>query len=215
MNIVKFDIEVKINYRRLQHRIMQSNSQVPDWLDSMIKQALKECTPLPRAVYSFFPCSVDNTKNEIIIENKQFCSEFLFKRFKNARELGLFIATIGNDSGERSRKAAKEKDGLMALIYDSIGSEYAESTANAIHKIIEEEKGYCMNRYSPGYNDWHISEQKYIFDLIDGSKIGVKLNESFLMTPEKSVSAMIGYSDKIEQKSCKDCKNKNCVYRGL
>jgi cobalamin-dependent methionine synthase I len=57
---------------------------------------------------------------------------------------------------------------------------------------MEREQGRQMSRYSPGYGDWDISEQAKLFRLVPGDAIGVHLSETHQMTPEKSVSAMIG-----------------------
>jgi hypothetical protein len=48
-------------------------------------------------------------------------------------------------------------------------------------------------RYSPGYGDFPLSEQRHIFALLDVTRrIGVSLTEGGLMLPQKSVTALIG-----------------------
>jgi len=213
MKIIKLKPEdIKLNKRRLERRVMQGHTKAPDWVTLQIESCLKDCEIKPKGIYSLFDCEVDAEKNTIIIEDTIFESSFMAKKFKYAKEVGLFIATIGDFTAEKVKQAGKEKDGVKALIYDSIGSEYAESTADAIHRIIEKEQGYCMSRYSPGYNDWDISEQKKLFELVPGEKIDVKLTESYLMQPEKTVSAMIGIS-KRKLEGCKTCTKKDCIYR--
>ena len=208
-------IDVEINARRLERRVMLSKNRAPPWLMQEINDCLSQCRPQPRAIYSFFDCEVYPEKNKIIIDNYEFKSEFMAKRFKYAKEIGLLVLTTGDQIEEKGKQAYADKNSVNALIYDSIGSEYAESTADALQKIIEKEKNYCMSRYSPGYNDWHISDQQKIFTILPAEKINIDLNESFLMHPEKSISAMIGYSDK-NNKECGKCSlNKNCAYRGV
>ena len=52
-------------------------------------------------------------------------------------------------------------------------------------------------RFSPGYGDLSLEVQKEIFSLLDcPRKIGVSLGDSLLMTPSKSVTAIIGYGTK-------------------
>lgn len=216
MKIIELKKEdIRINKKRLDRRITKSSAELPDWLKPQIEECLEDCNINPKGIFSFFNCEIDSEKDIITIEDTIFHSSFMAKRFKYAKEAGLFVATVGFDPTIKCREAYKNKEGVKALIYDSIGSEYAESTANEIHKIIEKEKGYCMKRYSPGYNDWDISEQELLFKLVSGNKIGINLTEgSFLMQPEKSVSAMIGYSDK-NMEGCKVCTKKDCSYRNL
>lgn len=179
-------LDVKINKKRLERRIIGSAEKAEFWLQEEIENHLKDYSPEIKGIYSFFQSST--YKEKIRIKDIEFYSSFLAKRFKHAEELGLFIATIGAGIEEK----ANSDDTFSNFIYNCIGSEYAESAANAMHKFIEKEKGYKMSRYSPGYNDWDIKEQKKLFKLVPGEKIGVILQDSCIMTPEKSVSAVIG-----------------------
>ena len=68
------------------------------------------------------------------------------------------------------------------------------------------------------YGDLPLEMQKDIFNVLDCSKrIGLTLNESLLMSPSKSVTAIIGISkDKCGRKheaECKICNKKDCLYR--
>ena len=55
-------------------------------------------------------------------------------------------------------------------------------------------EGFCTRpRFSPGYGDLPLSMQKQISMILNMPKeIGVSLTESYLMTPSKSVTALIG-----------------------
>lgn len=59
---------------------------------------------------------------------------------------------------------------------------------------------YTRPRFSPGYGDLPINMQKDIFAALDcPRKIGLSLNESLLMSPSKSVTAIIGVSARPKQ----------------
>ena len=72
-------------------------------------------------------------------------------------------------------------------------------------------------RFSPGYGDVPLEVQSDIFKILDCPKnIGVTLTDALLMTPTKSVSAIVGVSDKssdCHKNGCKDCNKLNCDYR--
>jgi cobalamin-dependent methionine synthase I len=79
-------------------------------------------------------------------------------------------------------------------------------------------KGYGATcTYSPGQYKWTIEEQKEIFEMVDGSKIGVRLNESYLMVPFKSVSGVYGFGpeEKINKTrvACDLCPRQDCIGR--
>ena len=73
-------------------------------------------------------------------------------------------------------------------------------------------------RFSPGYGDYPIELQKSFLHILDAPrKIGLTANDSFLLTPVKSVTAIIGLSENpIERKKrgCAICNmNQSCIYR--
>ena len=87
----------------------------------------------------------------------------------------------------------------MVKIYiaDSLGSIIAEKTADcmevALAEYIREKNWKHTNRYSPGYCGWHVSEQQKLFPLFPvAAPCGIRLTDSSLMVPIKSVSGVIG-----------------------
>ena len=77
---------------------------------------------------------------------------------------------------------------------------------------------HCHPRFSPGYGDLHLEYQKVIFSLINLPKtIGLTLNSSLLMTPFKSVTALIGLAPEkagTEETGCAACTmSPTCEYR--
>ena len=206
--------QVEMNVNRLRKRVLRSKMDCPEWIDELLAECLSEARPEPTAICDFFKAAIDAEKHIIRLAGQTFRSEFMVERFKRAEELGLMIVTIGSQVEDLAEEYFSENDALRGVVCDAIGSEYVESATDAVEKMIEEERGYCMSRFSPGYNDWDIREQTKLFSLIDGGSISVTLNKSSLMNPEKSISAMIGLSDR-EIKRCKNCEQNSCSYRGL
>jgi hypothetical protein len=71
------------------------------------------------------------------------------------------------------------------------------------------------NRYSPGYCGWDVAEQHKLFRLVPGNFCGIRLTESALMDPIKSISGIIGIGEnvKFNKYTCNLCDFKNCRYR--
>ena len=82
---------------------------------------------------------------------------------------------------------------------------------------LEEEGKYLRPRFSPGYGDFSIQHQETILRMLDTSKrIGLTMTESCMLTPTKSVTALIGISDtKIpcHRKGCESCDKTDCRFR--
>ena len=113
-----------------------------------------------------------------------------------------------------------ERDLLRGYLYDVIGSEIVESTADLMQESLKTEMAArhtkITNRYSPGYCGWDVAEQHKLFQLIPDNFCGIRLTESALMDPVKSVSGMIGIGDNVRMNpyTCRLCDLKDCIYRG-
>lgn len=81
-----------------------------------------------------------------------------------------------------------------ALMMQAIGAERVEALCDAFCREVETSKKTSLKpRFSPGYGDLPLETQKHIFTLLDCAKhIGLTLNDSFLMSPTKSVTAVVG-----------------------
>lgn len=126
-------------------------------------------------------------------------SEDLRKNLKNCKSIVLFAATTGIEIDRLIAKYNRISP-TKALIFQAIGAERIESLCDSFNDEITEqakEKGMITKpRFSPGYGDLPIETQKDIFNVLDcPRKIGLSLNESLLMSPSKSVTAIIGIGD--------------------
>lgn len=113
-----------------------------------------------------------------------------------ARELALVVATIGLALEEKVSEYASRKAILKALILDGIGSAALDTlTLEALHIIsgnIAPRDFKASSPLSPGMPGIPLSDQRHLFDLVPVEEIGVRLNASQLMIPQKSVSMIIG-----------------------
>jgi len=121
--------------------------------------------------------------------------------FKDAKKVALCICTIGIGLEEASSKLLEKNEILDGLILDTLGSEAAEDVARQTDKYIAniaKEMGlWPSKRFSPGYSIWDIQDQAYLFNILPAEDIGVRLTDSFMMIPRKSVSFRINfYEDK-------------------
>ena len=108
---------------------------------------------------------------------------------------------------------------LRVFIADALGSVIAEKCADQMETALQEsidKLGWKhTNRYSPGYCGWHVSEQQLLFPLFEGHTCGVRLTDSSLMLPIKSVSGIIGIGEKVRKLdyTCGLCDFEKCYKR--
>ncbi len=132
------------------------------------------------------------TRNEkgVAFDSFSIDSTALTRYFEGSSETYLFVATlgIGVDRLVMKKRALSVSEGFL---YDAVCSAVAEAACDAVEKkICGSER--TKNRFSPGYADCPLEVQRGIFNLISPDKyIGVKLLDSLLMSPMKSVSAFV------------------------
>jgi hypothetical protein len=134
----------------------------------------------------------------------------------------FFLATIGEQVDDVIKTSMRKKKLSDAYIYDAIGSAAVEAKVedfqNKMDSKVKEKNQRTTLRFSPGYCDWKINEQKKVFSVLENDLIDVDLNESYLMAPRKSVSGVFGIGsselvDKDETNPCRLCGMHTCVAR--
>jgi len=117
--------------------------------------------------------------------------------FDHAEKVAFCLCTIGAELEAQSAGYFRSNDTLKGLILDAIGSEAAEGVARhadlALAKLARKMDLWPSKRFSPGYKNWDLSEQKFVFDILPAKEMGVTLNASLMMIPRKSVSFGMNY----------------------
>jgi hypothetical protein len=140
-------------------------------------------------------------------------------RMRNIEKLAVFACTAGPSISTLSGKKKEAGDLLGSYVIDSAGTVIVEAAMDRIQELLAEQAarhGFRItNRYSPGYCHWPTSEQRKIFTLLPQGFCGIKLTESYLMLPVKSVSGVIGIGKDVKQLShqCSICSMKDCYLR--
>lgn len=132
----------------------------------------------------------------------------------------VFLATIGGEIDAVIKDLSKDNKLSAAYIYDAIGSVAVEAAVNDFQSKFDlslSDSGKATTlRFSPGYCDWNIKEQKKIFEVLDGRAAGVSLSPSYLMNPRKSVSGVFGIAPgpaRERPSPCITCSRESCIAR--
>ena len=159
--------------------------------------------------------------NCVRIDTVTFKSNVLARLLQQCERAAVFVITIGGYLEELVAYLATKEMMLQATVLDAVGSGAVEKFAGEIEAEIRceaEADGLVVSRrFSPGYCDWVISQQKSLFQLLDDNTTGVSLTENMLMTPRKSISGIIGIGSpgrNIEKYNpCLTCQKKDCPGR--
>ena len=180
-------------------------------IDDSLKEALDKLTY--KVCYITIPVDEDGYIN---LGNGKVKSEKLSANLKGSCMAILFGATIGIEIDRLIAKYGKISP-IKALAFQAIGAERIEALCDAFSSDIKGEYN-IKPRFSPGYGDFDISYQKEIFNLLKPErKIGLTLNESLVMTPSKSVTAVMGLTkeDSFKHIPCEKCSKKDCEFRRM
>lgn len=132
----------------------------------------------------------------------------------------LMAATIGG-ALEQAIRRAQVRDMTRALMLDCCGSTAIEAVCDAAEAEIRAALGgepYLTDRFSPGYGDLPLEVQPKFLQTLDAARrIGLTLTPTGILTPRKSVTAVLGIADRPQPKRFRGCAYcsmfANCTYR--
>ena len=139
-----------------------------------------------------------NDGEEITLsENLTFSSKKLSALLKDCPEAVLMGATAGSAIMDAIREKTRRDDLTAAVVYDATASEMVDATLDWImdylnQQVRREGKKLLPRRFSAGYADFKLENQKMIYEKLQMDKIGVTINSGFILLPEKSVTAISG-----------------------
>ena len=160
--------------------------------------------------------------SSVIIEGLiTFESKVIAQLLKQCDEVAVFIATIGSRLEEMVCRLVENRLVLQARVLDAIGSRATKKVVHFVQDRIAKvagAQGLCTSRrVSPGYCDWEVSQQKMLFRSMNGDSAGIRLTDSYLMIPRKSISGIVGIgscNSNVENNNpCKTCEKQDCPGR--
>jgi len=173
------------------------DKEARDQLEAEVDSTIKEISQVikPMACYKKYPLSADGNKLDLGFAKLE--SRDLAKNLNGCSSFILIAATAGLGVDRLIAKYSRLAPS-RALLLQAAGAAAVEALLDSISKDFEAEGLTLCPRFSCGYGDLPLSLQTDIFAALDCPKnIGVSLTDSLLMTPTKSVSAIIGIKDKV------------------
>lgn len=152
-----------------------------------------------------------------------FKSPKLSKTLMHCDRLIAFVATIGDRIEREVSLLMGQNRSSEAFILDSMGSMAVEKIVATFHdrqtRSLRSEGRNTTLRFSPGYCDWPVIEQKKLFGLFGGGQLPVELMASDMMRPRKSISGVFGITPPdspplaYRYNPCNECSRVDCPQR--
>ena len=189
--------------------------------DAQVMALARECAAEGEAVLRPALCwrrvSVWVSEDAVELPFAVICSRKLAAALNGCEEAVLFAATVGLDLDRLIARYGRLSP-AKGLLLQAYGAERVEALCDAFCRWLAGECAPCVpgKRFSPGYGDWPLEGQRELFGTLNCHKeIGLYLNESLLMSPTKSVTAIVGMGggEVCGEKSCKACGKDDCDFR--
>lgn len=203
-------------------RYMGANSSDPELVERA-KNAIRTLNQAitPKYIYqklniSFVTEGILITDTKVLLPGKDITFHF-----KYCHACYLLAGTLGAGA-DRIIRLTSLHSMLDGLALNSAATELTEKLMDAAETDIDEKESkngnFITSRFSPGYGDLPISLQKNLLTLCDAPrKIGLSATENDILTPKKSVTALIGVSSQPtsgKMKGCAFCNmRKICTFR--
>lgn len=170
-------------------------------IEKLIWEGVSHCHP--KGAFLILPIT-DRTKDSVTIGKHLVESKSLTELLKNSEAVALMASTIGDEIIHAIEDEIKKENSVKAVIFDSTASQMADKTVawvmDFINKSLQKEaKALTSMRFSPGYGDLDLKYQKIFFEELKLEKLGISLTETYMMTPEKSVTAICGVENRVRR----------------
>jgi len=174
----------------------------------------------PAAVCAVVPVRDYHHQTIVLDGGVTFEGPLVARALAGAAQVALAVCTIGPALEERSAALFAAGDMLRALALDGAGNAaVGQASLIVVARMREAASARALGsgmRASPGQEGWAIQQQRVLFGLVPAEKIGVRLTESCLMLPRKSVSFAVGLGPEMrpDAVTCDFCsKRERCHWR--
>lgn len=173
----------------------------------------------PRGIYDVLTVKDFHHKTIELEGGAVFEGPLAARALAGAEKVALAVCTIGPEL-EECMKHLFAEDPVRAMALDGAGVAALRKISDAViadvREIAAEHDWGSGMRAQPGQEGWSIRQQKVVFEHLPTDDIGVRLTESYLMIPRKSVSFVMGMGPDMRPDSvaCDFCsKRSRCPWR--
>lgn len=207
---VPFNVQPEDIFRKMQ--LNKSNERI----ESQVRELLEKARPTARPKALYEVAYVDSKDGDTLtIGGVKFTSRVLRVNLDKVERVFPYIVTCGR---EMDAMPIPANDLMKTYCFDAIKEVAVQQARSYMQEYLV--KSYALgqvSRMAPGSgsaDDWPITQQKQLFSLFGDTEklIGVKLTDTCLMIPIKSVSGIL-FPTEIKFESCQLCPREHCVGR--
>jgi hypothetical protein len=191
-------------------------------MESLLDACIEEVKAVSRESFTYRIFDLEKQEQGIYLKGSTLLlrGRDIEAHLEKAESCALMAVSLGLEIDKRITLYSRT-DLTRSVIFDACAVAAVESLCDEVQQEIEEKAKsiglQITQRFSPGYGDFSIDIQRYITKVLGTyEKFGLGVNESSIMIPRKSVTAVIGLqreSCSSGEHKCIKCGDKNCIYR--
>ncbi len=206
----------KLNRKEALRYLGYSGEQLDDTMKHLIDLCEEKVLAVAKPRYVYKVCNImaiESQNHGIAVDGCHLVltGESIKKHLKGC-DMAVLMAVTLSDSIDRLIRITQVEDMAKAVLVDSLSSVAIEQVCDKVEHIIRQAypDKYQTFRFGIGYGDLPILLQKDFLNALDAPKrIGLNVNASYMLTPTKSVTAIIGLSDNSIEKTARGCQTCN------
>ena len=161
----------------------------------------------PRYVYRVFDLEREEKTIRLAGTGVRLTGAAASTMLAQCRRAALLACTLGPGFDAMLRRE-QARDMGRAVMLDACGSAWVESGCDAAEEELRARLPgwFLTDRFSPGYGDLPLDVQPALCAALDcGRRLGLQVTKSLLMTPVKSVTAIVGLADRPQMARIRGC----------
>ena len=192
----------KIDKNTVLRYLGYSGQAIDDNLMSQIDSLILQCEDSEdaKSVARYYEMS-ENTGDLVLLKDcsLELKGQDISRHLKGSVGCILLACTLGTRVNTNIAKL-NARSVLDGVIYNAAASDLIERATNVAHKKLgddfKEQGLFLGRRYSPGYGDFPIDCQGALLcELMASKKIGLFVTRAGMLTPTKSITAVIGVKE--------------------
>jgi cobalamin-dependent methionine synthase I len=194
---IRITLPVRSIYARLGFRkgVTELKPAEKEKVDKTIEEA-KDIVHLKGAARIIGILQVDHVGIELE-DGIILSSSSLARMLSGCTQVLLMGATAGQDIMDAIAQATSSDNLTRAVVLDAVASEMTDGALDWITDYVNQDlvrrvQHLTKKRFSAGYGDFHLENQKAMYDLLRMETIGVSITDRCILIPEKSVTAVAG-----------------------
>ena len=216
--------QLRVSPRQVGRYAGGSRYKLDDKMKTLAEEMLIKAKQLVRPVFTYavHPVKSNDFNHGLQLQNGSHVEMPEEEHDPRTVALVPVVCTLGPGLEDETHRLMQDGELLTAMFLDAAGVAHLELLGHGARQHVKQKasgKGFYTGcPFGPGYNGMPLDYQSQLFEHVNAIGIGVKLNDSGVMLPMKSISFWLRITRNKKAAEdhgykCRNCDMENCIYR--